>query len=336
VDWLKKNWFVVVIILGIVVLAVIASLYQQNKLLKEREERATYERQLKGELSAKEQQLEATNIELKLVKAKLVDQRTLNDEYEQEAIDHDREFEKFKKEHDLVVDSMSHTIHQLTIHSNGGSTTVCICPTCPGATGPTTQPASSLPYTISYEYTSPYSRVHLVDPDINTPGNEELTTSQNFQVRGEIFRQKDGNLKVQRVQLDEVVAKDGGGWETLGTATLVDDPGSSFTYVNPPKLEPEQRAGWDFAIMATVATAVSDSPALAFGASLGIARYHAWGIAAGFTSDFSTTANSGGNLALTYRPNISGRDANIVFGAGGVLHLDGNLAPALNVNFVVW
>jgi hypothetical protein len=41
VDWLKKNWFVVVIILGIVVLAVIASLYQQNKLFKEREARPT-------------------------------------------------------------------------------------------------------------------------------------------------------------------------------------------------------------------------------------------------------------------------------------------------------
>ena len=334
-EWIKKNWFPIVIIL-IAALAVSGVyIYHQQQMLKLQKAQSEYERQLKGQLSDDERKIEEANTELGLAQAKLVSQGDLEKDYKAQLDAKDKALEAFRKEHNLQIKSLTDEIYALNHVTHGGTThtepSVPLNPTTNpvAATQPATQPG------IAYTYEDPYKRVFLHDPDIFIPGNEELRLTQSFRIQIKVFQQKNGQLQAQQTTLTEVVKQPDGTYKPLGDANLVD---ANFTY-SPSTLPPTPaKKGVDLSVMATIgSTFVADSP-LAFGGSVNIIRYNAWGIAAGIISDFQSRAGTSPDVFLTYRPHIAGRDTNFMIGAGAAFPLGGTyrVVPTANLSFVVW
>lgn len=185
----NKIFLWIVIILGIVGVFAFNS-YRTSQFNAQLD---TYKRQLTGQLSDKEREIQTLNTELGLSQSQLVTQKELNKKLAADKDMINAEFEKFKKEHDLIIKSKDETIAQLRQQISGGQTNIdisdCVLPKdC----------------VISYEWQDTYKRFQLKDADIFIKDNEIFNSSQIFVIKGEIYKQKNGFLETRRVQLNEV------------------------------------------------------------------------------------------------------------------------------------
>jgi hypothetical protein len=187
---------------------------------------AETERQLRGELTVKEQALQAANKERDQAQATLLDQKKLNDEYLKTNFAKNAELEKIRKEMGLHIDSLSSAV----AHLEGVVTA---------------QQGSSSSGTINgkhfFRWQDDLGRFHLFSPDIDNPKATEFTYQQDFQIDAAILKQPaaDGSLRIQSITLNEI-DKNG---NIIKKADL-DLAKSSFRYVpgeDPTIVGPAQR-----------------------------------------------------------------------------------------------
>ncbi|KFA91459.1 hypothetical protein [Archangium violaceum] len=292
-----------------------------------------YQRQLQGKLTESEKQMQALNTELGTARAHLVTQATLDEKYQTLLTAKDADFEKFRREHALALESLSDATFQLQQREHGGKETAReVPPSTPPAGEPTAPSAHPV---IAYEYTDPEGRVQLKDPNIWVQGDEELQLQQLFRVRGTVLQQTNGSLMTERVQLQEVSADGAGKYRELAAARLVD---ASFTYANAPLEGPPGGLKWGPSWMATLGTSFRSESLLRVGASARVVKWGPVGLAAGLSSDFLSLEGSGGDAFVTYTPSLNGRELGLVLGGGVHLPLGGTqrVRPNLTVSFVVY
>lgn len=310
------------------------SLYQWNA----RRSAENYSRQLRGQLTPKEKELEAQNTSLGTARSQLESQQALEAHYKAQLSDKDAAFEKFRQEHELRINSLTDDIESLqqrVRQGRGRATEKAAAPT-PGA--PSTAPQRPV---ISYDYSDVDGRFHLYDPDIWVEGNETLDVKQSFHLKGEVFAQENGSLMTERLQLSEVVKAADGSYREVAQATLVD---AHFNYVNPPPPPTPDRKGWGLSVLLTMGPSFSrqdDTPWVRFGGAVNLFRLGQFGLAGGISSnlDFRTMPRfiegTGGEVLVTWRPLSR---LNVMLGAGVHLPLaePTRVQPALNAGFILY
>lgn len=298
----------------------------RGNLTKSQKELELYQRQVSGQLSVKEHQLEEANDALGIAQSKLQDQSDLLKSYQEENIKVNADLEKFKKTYNVQLESYQRTIASLQEQlSNRDSTVVTLNnPRLPTDPKPDMQfdhlidPAKEK---VSYAWQSGDDRFSLYDPDIfvsNTVKTFKL--NQSFRVTGEIYKEKNGFLKTQRLTLEEVIPngqnKDGTTqYKTVGTAKLVD---SKFNYS-----EQSPDAFWPkkgiFGIWPVISVGAGlDNglvPHLMIGTGLEFISWKGLGLGTAVYLDTNTFQDSSFAVQLSYRPTIIGHQLNV----GGVL-----------------
>lgn len=181
------------------------------------------------EVSNKNHQLDiqTLNEDLGLADSELTSQKTLTEQYKKQLSDKDSEFEKERIKYKLEIRSRDQTIATLRGKTNGGSsgTGTVACPGLP----PEKQPV------VDYFWQDNLKRFRLDDPNIFVQNNETFTYSQNIKVKGEVFKDKTGNVQVRRVAIEEVTL-DGKPIEGAKVSLIE----SKFDYVNE-KLEEKEK-----------------------------------------------------------------------------------------------
>ncbi|WP_224244335.1 hypothetical protein [Hyalangium gracile] len=142
-----------------------------------------YQRQLQGKLTESEKHLQELNTKLDVAHGQLVTQGTLDEKYQALLTSRDTDFEKFRREHELALKSLSNAVFELRQQSKGGTATAREEPSTPAQPGGPL-PTGPVQKVISYEFTDKDGRIHLKDPDIWVQGDEELQVRQFFRVEG--------------------------------------------------------------------------------------------------------------------------------------------------------
>ncbi|MCP3140070.1 hypothetical protein [Pyxidicoccus xibeiensis] len=294
---------------------------------------AEYQRQLQGHLTAREKEIEALNTQLGTARSQLVTQDDLDKKYAALLTSRDADFEKFRREHDLALKSISNSLFSLKQRAEDGMEEAHVVGPAPAAPGGT--PAPDAKPVIAYAFADKQGRVHLTDPDIWVQGDEDLEMQQYFRVKGTVVQQTDGSLMAERIQLVEVF-QEGSEYRELAEARLVD---ANFTYSNAPQEGPPSRwVKWGPGWMATVGTSFRSERVLRFGASASVVRLGDVGLAGGMSSDFDSLEGSGGDAFVTYTPSYKGRQLGVALGGGVHLPLGGTqrVRPNLTLNFIVY
>ena len=293
---------------------------------------AEYQRQLQGQLTLREKEIEAINTQLGLARSQLATQGALEQKYQTLLTQRDDAFKQFRRAHALRMESISDSILQLRQQIRQGTEKaheVALPTQALGPSATTARPA------ISYEYVDKDGRLQLTDPDIWSQGDEVIQLRQFFRVKGAVLRQIDGSLMTERIQLLEVVPDSTGSYRELAEASLVD---ADFTYANAP-MEPAPPLGWESGLvwMATVGTSFRARGRLRFGGSARLVRLGAFGLAAGLSSDLTSLEGSGGDAFLTFTPSLHGRELALALGGGVHLPIGGaqRVLPSLTLNFAV-
>ena len=266
-----------------------------------------YNRQLLGQLDDKERDLQAAHNEMGVMKSELVTQKELNDRLKKEKLELDKEFEKFKKEHDLIIKSKDQTIAELKQQIQGGNS------------GTNTEQCKNLDpnCVISYNWEDHQKRFKLIDPDIFTIENETFESNQIFSIVGEIWQQKDGSLQVRRIVMREVYKTAEGKYEPIsnGKANIVD---ASFEYSNEPSV-PGATSWKEMFRLRPIAlgsvTAFTDSGRTRFGAGVQFFGWKSLGINSHIAFDFKEIKRVEPRLGFSYNPEIFGKDLNLAIGA---------------------
>ncbi|HEX8438415.1 hypothetical protein [Archangium sp.] len=313
---------------------------------------AEYERQLKGQLRPDEQKMQAFNAELGVARAQLKTQAELVKQYEAQLQAKDQEFEKFRREHKLQVSSLSNSLHGAQSTDTEGTGQVrrpVRCRSLEPAPAPAnsattpvnpgTTPATAPEEKIDYRYGQETSRAYLYDPDINTTGGEVLKLNQFFQVKGTVFKQENGSLKTERVELIEVKKKEDGTFEAL-TDSTIQTVNATFDYENEPEkvVPPEEGLKFGPNLMATLGSSFRSEGPLRFGASTRLVKLKDFGLAVGGSSDFKSLEGTGGDAFVTYQPRLGKRELGLVMGAGVHAPIGGTerVRPNVTLSFVVF
>jgi hypothetical protein len=305
-------------------------LYHRIQMAEAEQRHREYERQLRGQLTQKEQELQALNTELGLARSRLMRQEELERDYQTRLTEKDAAFEQFREKHHLRVKSLSDSIHSIEQRFLPGSTKVV--PLSPASTEAV---ASSSRQALRYEYDDESGRAHFEDPDIWVQGNEVLTLKQLFRLRGTIFQQADGSLMTERIQLVEVAKAEDGTYRELAKAELVD---ARFSYASEPSRVTPGPRGWRPSFMATVGTSFRSEGPLRLGLSVRVAPLERFGLAAGVSSDFMSLEGTGADVFVTYEPPLGGLNPGLVVGGGIHLPLSGprRVLPCLTLGFVAF
>lgn len=267
-----------------------------------------YNRQLLGQLDDKERDLQAAHTEMGVMKSELVTQKELNERLKKEKLELDKEFEKFKKEHDLIIKSKDQTIAELNQQINGGNS------------GTNTDQCKDLDKKnciIKYNWEDLQGRFKLSDPDIFTLNNEIFKSNQIFSIVGEVWQQKDGSLQVRRIVLREVYKTVDGKYEPIsnGKADIID---AKFEYTNDPGI-PDAASWKDMFRLRPVAigsvTAFTDSGRTRFGAGVQFFGWKALGINSHIAFDFKDIKKVEPRLGVSFNPSVFGKDLNFAVGA---------------------
>ena len=167
------------------------------------------------------------NEDLGLADSELVTQKDLVEQYKKQLTEKDKEFEKEREKYKLQIRSRDRLIASLKGQIEGGTsgTGGVVCPGMP----PEKQPV------VEYFWEDNLKRFRLDDPDIFVKNNEIFTYSQNIKVKGEVFKDKTGNVQVRRVSVQEVTKE---GKPIEGTKVSVVE--SAFDYVND-KEDPKEK-----------------------------------------------------------------------------------------------
>lgn len=289
-----------------------ATLKMRSCQQKEFDERLqTYERQLSGQLTEKERELQSLNTELGLARSELMTQSELSKRLKRDKEELDERFEKFKKEHRLKISSRDRTIARLNQRINGGNTSTEVISTSDK------QDCSDIESScvIKYSWEDTLKRFQLTDPNIFSSGDETFNSSQLFKAYGEVYEQKDGSLKTRRMVLREVVSGEDGEYIAVpgGKAEIVD---SDFEYYNPPKIV-EKETWLDLFKLRVVALgtlSVLDDNKMRFGLGAEFFNVDGLGLNTHTAMDFNHISRWEHRLGVTYQPSIFNQDLNLAMG----------------------
>lgn len=272
---------------------------------------ATYERQLNGQLSDKERDLQELNTTLGLARSELVTKEELAKRLAREKEEISKEFQAFIKKHELEIQSKDETIARLQQQINGGSSDTDII-------GCDELKDKITACTIVYNWKDTYGRFVLKDPNIFEQSNEIFTSDQLFKVYGEIWKQKNGSLQTRRLVLREVRQIGEGKYEEIpgAKADIID---SEFTYTDEP-LDPGKFTWKDLFRLRAVAlgsvVAFPDSGDTSFGFGLEFMNYKGFGLNTHLAFDFKQFLDSEWRLGIGYQPTIFGKKLNFAAGVG--------------------
>jgi hypothetical protein len=271
------------------------------------EELQTYNRQLQGQLSDKERELQKAHHEKGLLKSELITRDELNKRLEEDNEEKDKNFENFKKEHNLQIKSKDKTIASLKQTITDGTSTVIVSNEAECNLG------SCI---IGYNWEDSLGRFKLKDPNILEKGNETFESSQLFKVYGEIWEQQDGSLQTRRLVLREVYKDSSGEFKDIdgAKADIVD---SEFQYHNPPEIETEFDWTDLFRLRAIALGGVEALPEggdLRLGLGLEFFNWEGLGVNTHTSFDFDDPKNIGQYLGLAYSPNFFDFDWNLGLG----------------------
>jgi hypothetical protein len=286
-----------------------------------------YKRQMSGQLLEKEKQLEAANYNLGVAQSKFMTQDALDKQHALEDMQKDAAFEKFKKDQNLEIESYQLTIGQLQEQLKNKGTTAVTVNNPREKTDP--QPDEQFDHLIdpkkeklSYDWKSGDGRFELFDSDIFVSDTvKTFTLNQSFRISGEIYRQKVGFLKTERLLLEEVVisGKDKNGspqYKMVGQAKIVD---SHFNYTEEPPVPFYPHKGY-FGIWPTISAnlGLADglNPHFLVGLGVDWINYKGLGSGVNIYVDTTTIQQSAFGINVSYRPTILGHQLNVGLSVG--------------------
>jgi len=291
-------------IIGIV-LAIIAVFFIGHKLGSYLNDNKleTYNRQLQGQLTEKEKQLQEQNKSLGIARSQLVTQKELADQLQQSNEELDYKFQSFIKKYNLEIASRDLTIDQLKQKITDGNSTVTVGKSCTDL---------SKDCIISYSWEDTLGRFKLQDPNIFTKHDEVFYANQLFRVYGETYRQKNGSLQTRRIVLREVYLKDGKYVEIPDAKVEVVD--SNFTYTNPPILEIEPKLFNLRLIAVAGVNIIKDAGVTKFGTGVEFMSYKDVGLNSHLAFDFRDLKRSEIRLGAEYNLKLFDTQTNIGLG----------------------
>ncbi len=268
-----------------------------------------YKRQLSGQLTEKERELESAHHELGVLKSELVSRDELEKRLQKDKEELDQAFEAFKRQHGLIIASRDKEIAELKQHISDGKVDVVV-----GSQEDTCLAENLRKCNISYKWQDVYGRFKLTDDNI-FDSKAEFTAHQIFKVYGEVWSQSDGSLQTRRVVLREVHRKDDGTYEDIpdAKAEIVE---SSFEYHNPPALQTEWSWRQLFTLRPIVMGHMNFYPYINTELGAGIEILNIYGVGLNSTTYFNFTNPEliGQSLGLSYSPTFFDRPLN--FGVG--------------------
>lgn len=284
-------------------------IFQVNSCNKKKadEKLATYERQLSGQLSEKERELQAMKEELGVSKSELVTQEELAERLKRDKEELDADFDEFVNRHRLMIRSRDKTIASLKQQIQGGTTTVVVSDDDEGCKGIEDR------CVISYDWKDQLGRFKLQDPDIFTKDNELFESSQVFKIYGEVYEQSDGSLQTRRLVLREVYRQEDGSYAPVpdGKANVVD---SQFEYHNPPTIHTE----WEWTNLFRLrgialggVEIVPDGGKLILGLGLEFMTWEGIGLGTFTSLDFKNPERMAQHVSLQYNPTLFDTELNL-------------------------
>jgi hypothetical protein len=268
----------------------------------ENERLQTYNRQLQGQLSDAERELQAAHHELGVAKSNLITQEELSKKEREEK---DKKFADFVKKHNLKVKSLDRTIAKLKQKTDGGTTTTTVSDSerCNGI---------EKLCTVAYNWEDALGRFRLKDPNIFESGNEEFESAQLFKIYGEIYEQQDSSLQIRRLVLREMFRNQDGELEQIpgGKADIIE---SEFSYSNSPA--PTETSWRDlFRLRAIMVGSISILPnggQTHLGAGAQFFEWQKFGINTHTAIDFEDLGNTEQRLGFSYSPSPFDLDLNL-------------------------
>lgn len=281
-----------------------------------------YKRQMSGQLTDKEHQLEAANNALGIAQSKLMTQDDLLKSYKNDNDKMSADLVTLQKKYNLELESYQHTIASLKEQiKEKGSTAVSI-----GGTNQSTDPKPDTninhlinPQTdkLSYHWQSGDGRFDLVDPNVFSSGSiKTFTLHQSFVINGEVFREKAGFLKTSHLTLEEVVVigKNSDGtpkYNVVGNAEVIE---SHFNYSEKsPDTWVPHKSVWGIwgVVSANFALNNGLNPRFLLGTGIEFLQYKGLGLGLQLYLDTAVWQDSGFGFMINYRPTIKNTQLNI-------------------------
>lgn len=322
---------------------------ENTKLSKLDAEYQLYKRQISGQLTQKEQQFEAANNALGIAQSKMMTQDQLLKSYQDQHIRDSAEFDKFKKQYEVELESYQRTIADLQEQIKGGNTAIGnVSPRPSSDPKPDSQheqPIDPKTQKLSYSWNSGDGRFMLYDPDIFVSGNETFVLHQNFRVTGEIYKEKTGFLKTQRLTIEEVavVGKNADGtpkYNVIGTAAVADSQ-FNYTEVSPQSWVPKKGVFLVEGIITTNFGLYNGiSPRFLIGTGIQFLNYKGFGLALQLFIDTTVIRDTGVGLSILYRPSIKTTQLNFGLTLSASTPFSNNIGkdwvPSLGLVFYLW
>lgn len=311
------------IVFAIVVIILFFMLHNKNSKLSELDQNLKlYQRQASGQLTEKEALLEAANSSLGISQSKLMEQKDIVASFNKENIKLSSDFENFKKKNNLILEAYQHNIAQIEQQLKNVGATIITVGTQRNINDP--KPDSQFNSFVNpakeklvYSWDSGDGRFKLTDADIFSSASEKtFIAKQVFRVDGEIYKEKTGFLKTQRLSLEEIV-EDGKNidgtikYKVVNTAKIID---SKFNYSEaaPDTFFPHKGV---IGIWPTLSVGLSLAnglnPHLVVGTGIDWISYK--GIGTGVNAYIDTTVinQSSFGVDITYRPTILQHQLNV-------------------------
>ena len=310
--FLKSKYFPYILV-ALCVTTAILGFYLRSTQVNRNDKLQNHNRQLNGQLSNKERELQAAHSDLDISKSRLVGEKELVEKWKKEKLEVTEDYTNFIKKHNLQITSRDKTIARLKQTIKGGLATTTITEK-PDASTDTLSCGNLLEHcVIAYNWQDPFSRFHLMDPNIFTEKDEiTFTALQMFKIYGEIFTQKDGSLQVHRLVLREIYEKNGKIEEIPGAKAEIID--SEFEYVNPPRLDVKTRFKDLFKIRMIALASITFIPDLGrtqLGLGMEVFNFKGFGLNTHTNLDFKDARKIGQNIGISYSPKIAGLDLNV-------------------------
>jgi hypothetical protein len=300
-------------------LLVSGGFFMRSCQMKENERLQTYNRQLQGKLTDNERELQELNIGLGISRSKLVTQHDLIEQLKRDKQEVDKNFEEFKKKHDLQIKSRDITIARLRQKIDGGTTEVNIvqCDSLDDLGN----------CIISYNWEDTLKRFRLEDPNIFQKNNEIFRSEQIFKIYGEIWQQEEGFLQTRRLILREMFKNKEGEYKPIpnAKAKIVD---SEFQYYNSPTINPESSWKDLFKLRVTAIGAINILPNCNTNFGLGL-QFFEWkwlGVHTYTSLSFNDVDNLAQHVGISFNPKVFDLDLNI----GAILSVGTPFTKAFN------
>ncbi|KKL88581.1 hypothetical protein LCGC14_1923280, partial [marine sediment metagenome] len=264
----------------------------------------TYNRQLSGNLTSAEYELQSSNKKLGILGSQLLSEKELSNYWENSKLSKDKEFEDFVKKYNLEIKSFDSTIAKLKQTISYGESSI----------GPD-QCNINEECIISYTWRD-NNRFVLKDPNIFEHNNEIFESNQIFKKFGTIWQQEDGSLQTRRLILQEVNLGENGNYKDIPNAKA-EIVNSTFKYHNPPVIETE--FGWrdSFRLRMIAVGSITIFPNSGdnrFGLGVQVFNLKRFGINTHTAFHFEDAEKIEQRLGVSYCPRVFNQDLNLAIG----------------------